>query len=51
VEGNFDPDLVDLLFTNKEKSGGGPIQGLDISPENEAAVITFEKKEGNPLYF
>jgi hypothetical protein len=46
VGGRLDEDLLDLLFTNKVKSGGGPIQHLELFPESQKAVITFENQEG-----
>jgi hypothetical protein len=46
LDGSIDADLIDLLFSSKEKSGGGPIQHLEVSSDSQTAVISFQKKEG-----
>jgi hypothetical protein len=41
-----DEDLIHLLFANKNRSGGGPIEDLNIDKEKGTVLITYEKREG-----
>jgi hypothetical protein len=41
-----DEEYLKLLFENKEKTGGGPIEDVDIDKSRETALITFTSVEG-----
>jgi hypothetical protein len=47
---NHDEGFLDLLFSEKSRSGGGPIETLSIDRERGTALITFEAEEGEKTF-
>ena len=41
-----DEDLLRLLFSNKARSGGGPIKNIQLDKESKSAKITFRSDSG-----
>jgi hypothetical protein len=48
---NNDEAFLELLFSDKSRSGGGPIETLSIDRERRTALITFETEEGENAFF
>jgi hypothetical protein len=43
---NHDEGFLELLFSDKSRSGGGPIETISIDREQGTALVTFEAEEG-----
>ena len=43
---NIDEETLELLFSNKRKTGGGPIEDIALKPQSDKALITFASIDG-----
>ena len=46
IDENMNEDVLEMLFENEAKSGGGPVEKITIDPEFGMAVVTFLKTKG-----
>ncbi|ELU11622.1 hypothetical protein CAPTEDRAFT_212668 [Capitella teleta] len=44
IDDDDDDDLIKLLFSNKNRSGGGPIQNINFDKGNGTVLITFAEQ-------
>jgi hypothetical protein len=46
IDDDCDEDMIKLLFANKNRSGGGPIQDMYIDKEKGTVLIIYEQQQG-----
>lgn len=61
LRGKLDEEILEDLFENKGKSGGGPVKSVTLSGDKNSATIEFDDDSGSffpeishyfsPLYF
>ena len=46
VDEDCDEDMMQLIFSNQKRSGGGPIDRVEFEKDKDMMLITYEKQEG-----
>ena len=46
IGGDCDEDMMQLIFSNQKRSGGGPIDRVEFEKDKDRMLITYEKQEG-----